>query len=156
MKEYVRDKRSPMPSNEHVSEVMSANAGSNTHPEIRLRQALRRAGHIGYRLHRKDLPGRPDIAFIGPKVAIFVNGCFWHRCPICDLPLPKSNTEFWRSKFDANVKRDAEKCNRLRSEGWVVITVWECQIKKDVDEAVRTISSELGRRKSSEISSIEQ
>lgn len=156
MKEYVRDKRSPMPSNEHVSEVMSANAGSNTHPEIRLRQALRRAGHIGYRLHRKDLPGRPDIAFIGPKVAIFVNGCFWHRCPICDLPLPKSNTEFWRSKFDANVKRDAEKCNRLRSEGWTVITVWECQIEKDVDEAVRTISSELGRRKSSEISSIEQ
>jgi len=86
---YIRDKRSPRPRSEAVSRVMSANRAKDTRPEVALRKALRRAGGRGYRLHYKRVPGRPDIAFVSKRVAVFVNGCYWHRCPKCDLPLPK-------------------------------------------------------------------
>lgn len=72
---------------------------------------------------------RPDIAFVGKKVAIFVHGCFWHRCPRCNYPLPKNNTEFWQTKFERNVARDARKKADLKHLGWKVITVWECELK---------------------------
>jgi DNA mismatch endonuclease (patch repair protein) len=77
---YVRDKRSPVPKNEAVSRVMSANRAKNTKPELLLRKALWQAGARGYRLHYKRVPGRPDISFVSKKVAIFVNGCYWRRC----------------------------------------------------------------------------
>jgi DNA mismatch endonuclease (patch repair protein) len=86
---------------------MRSNKGKNTSPEISMRKALRDNGASGYRLHWK-VPGKPDIAYPGRKIAIFVNGCFWHRCPRCDLPLPKSNTGFWTGKFERNVARDVE------------------------------------------------
>ena len=104
---YIRDKRSPRPRSEAVSRVMSANRAKDTRPEVALRKALRRAGGRGYRLHYKRVPGRPDIAFVSKRVAVFVNGCYWHRCPKCDLPLPKTNTAFWKAKFDANSARDS-------------------------------------------------
>lgn len=81
---YLRDKRSPRPKSETVSRVMSANRAKDTRPEIVLRRMLWQAGARGYRLHHKRLPGRPDIAFVSKRVAIFVNGCYWHHCPKCN------------------------------------------------------------------------
>ena len=93
MAKYVRDKRSPIPSNQHVSKVMSANKAKDTKPEIELRKLLWNNGIRGYRINKKGIPGTPDITISKKRLAIFLNGCFWHRCPHCDLPLPKSNKE---------------------------------------------------------------
>ncbi|HXP50174.1 MAG TPA: very short patch repair endonuclease [Bacteroidia bacterium] len=129
-KKYVRDNRSPTPKSEATSRVMSANKSKNTKPEILLRKTLWAAGIKGYRCNYKKAPGRPDIAFPKRKIAIFVNGCFWHRCPYCKLPLPKNNTEFWKKKFEANVNRDKMKVKSLEREGWKVFIIWECEITK--------------------------
>ena len=87
---YIRDKRSPKPSSKTISKVMSANKAKDTKPELKLRKALWNEGLKGYRLNWKHVPGRPDIAFDGRKIAIFIHGCYRHRCPESDLPLPKS------------------------------------------------------------------
>ncbi len=108
---------------------MSANRAKNTKPELLLRKALWQAGARGYRLHYKRVPGRPDISFVSKKVAIFVNGCYWHRCPKCSYPIPKTNSTFWQTKFENNVARDERKRKELRRHGWKVITVWECDLK---------------------------
>ena len=142
---YIRDKRSPTPANDSVSKVMRANKRRDTGPEIALRRALREAGLSGYRLQWK-VPGRPDIAYPGRKVAIFVNGCFWHRCPRCDLPLPKSNQDHWIPKLQRNKERDSEKRKALEETGWTVITVWGCEIDTEIEAVVRRISRELGDR----------
>src|SRR5436189_740983 len=126
---YIRDKRSPVPKSEAVSRVMSANKAKDTKPELLLRKALWAAGHRGYRLHYKRVPGSPDISFVSKKIAIFVHGCFWHRCPKCNYPLPKTNRKFWKEKFDRNVARDERKKKELRRSGWKVLTVRECEIK---------------------------
>jgi DNA mismatch endonuclease (patch repair protein) len=126
---YLRDKRSPIPKSETVSRVMSANRAKNTKPELLLRKALWHAGARGYRLHYKRVPGRPDISFLSKKVAIFVNGCFWHRCHKCGYTVPKTNTNFWQAKFDKNTAPDKRKRNDLRRLCWKVITVWECDLK---------------------------
>jgi DNA mismatch endonuclease, patch repair protein len=130
---YARDKRSPVPKNETVSRVMSANRPQNTSPEVSLRRALWKAGIRGYRLHNKKLPGRPDISFGAKKVAIFVHGCFWHRCPFCKYKLPKTNTEYWEKKFSRNMARDERHIKELRLAGWRVFVAWECVIKQNVD-----------------------
>ncbi|MCD8207312.1 MAG: very short patch repair endonuclease, partial [Bacteroidales bacterium] len=76
----------------------------------------------------------------GRKIAILVNGCFWHRCPYCNLPLPKDNREFWEKKFADNVERDRRMVEGLEDDGWSVFTVWECQLKKDkVEDTSKTI-----------------
>ena len=108
---------------------MQSNKRANTKPELLVRQRLREAGLTGYRLQWK-VPGRPDIAWPGKKVAIMVNGCFWHRCPHCKLPMPKSNIEYWTIKFEKNVERDARNLKALREAGWKVHIIWECQLKK--------------------------
>ena len=126
------DDRNPSPSSEIVTRVMRANKAKGTEPEVVVRRMLREMGHPGYRLNWKKIPGRPDIAYPGRKVAVFVNGCFWHRCPNCNLPLPKSHTEFWQEKFERNVERDKRKTSELEEMGWTVITIWECEIKKDM------------------------
>lgn len=110
--------------------VMQANKSKNTKPELRVRAALRSAGLSGYRLHWKKAPGKPDICYPGRKIAIFVNGCFWHRCPHCALPLPKSNVDFWMAKFSRNVARDERDQRLLAKEGWTVLVIWECHLKK--------------------------
>jgi len=140
---------SPKASSENVSKVMKKNKAKDTKPELLLRKALWRAGIKGYRLNWKKVPGSPDIAFPGKKIAIFVNGCFWHRCPICKLPLPKTNTEFWTNKFKRNVERDKLKTQRLQELGWTVFTVWECQIKKDLDAQVIKLKSTIDSLSSS-------
>jgi DNA mismatch endonuclease (patch repair protein) len=79
---------------------------------------------------------RPDISYVGKKLAIFVHGCFWHRCPKCSYKLPKTNSAFWQAKFDRNVARDARKAEDLRNIGWTVLTVWECDLKEDLPGVV--------------------
>ncbi len=103
--------------NEAIARSMSGNKGKNTKPELTLRKALWKLGARGYRLHSKSDPGRPDISFPGRKLVIFVNGCYRHRCPHCDLPLPKSNQKFWRDKFDTNIARDEKKTKQLLDLG---------------------------------------
>lgn len=138
---------------EATHHVMQANKSKNTKPELKVRQALREAGLGGYRLHWKKAPGKPDICYPGRRVAIFVNGCFWHRCPHCALPLPKSNVEFWTRKFRRNVSRDERDALLLVEAGWTVLVVWECHLKKDrfagtMADLVRQVrlSESLGKR----------
>lgn len=132
MKKYLRDKRSPKPLNENVSKVMSSNSSKNTKPELMFRKALYNVGIRGYRLNWKKVPGKPDIAFPGRKIAIFVNGCYWHRCSICNLSIPKTNKKFWKAKFKANVLRDKKKEKELLDLGWLVLVFWECEIKANI------------------------
>lgn len=140
---YIRDGRAPIPKDPAISKVMSANRGKDTKPEVALRKVLWNKGIKGYRLHWKKVPGRPDIAFIGKKVAIFVNGCYWHRCPSCKLPAPKTNKVFWKNKFKRNIERDKKKTEVLEKDGWKVLTVWECEIKNKVNKCVNKIKSLL-------------
>ena len=106
---YIRDGRFPLPEKESISITMSSVKSKNTKPEIIVRKALWNYGIKGYRLHWKKAPGRPDIAFPGKKIALFVNGCFWHRCPYCSPLVPKSHSKFSIDKFERNIKRDQEK-----------------------------------------------
>lgn len=109
---------------------MKGNKRSNTKPEQVVRQMLRNQGFPGYRLQWKKCPGHPDIAFPGRKIAIFVNGCFWHRCPVCNLSVPKTNVAYWEAKFARNVERDQRTYQALREEGWTVVVIWEHELKK--------------------------
>ncbi len=129
----------PPPTSEAVSRTMKANRGKDTRPELALRGALWNAGIRGYRVHLKGIPGRPDIAFPATRLALFVHGCFWHRCPRCDLPLPKSNTEFWRRKFELNKERDERKRRALEELGWTVQVFWECELKEEPDRCTRKV-----------------
>ena len=132
-----------MPLNENVSRVMSSNKAKNTKPELKLRKALFSDGVRGYRLNWKKVPGKPDIAFPGRKISIFINGCYWHRCPHCELPLPKTNTEFWKEKFDKNIKRDKKKEKELLDLGWTVLVFWECKIKTNIKDCINKIKVNL-------------
>jgi DNA mismatch endonuclease (patch repair protein) len=101
----------------------------NTKPEMIARRALHRLG-FRFRLHRSDLPGSPDIVLPKYRTAIFVHGCFWHRHPGCrKATTPKTRREFWVRKFEQNVSRDRRNENDLRSAGWEVLTVWECETR---------------------------
>ena len=113
------------------SRMMSGIRGRDTKPEITLRRLLHRAG-LRFRLHSRDLPGRPDVVFPWRKAAIFVHGCFWHRhegCHWCSTPA--SNSDFWSAKFGRNVERDAEAIAELHAIGWRTATVWECALRGD-------------------------
>lgn len=140
---YLRDGRAPVPKDPRTSALMSRIRSKDTGPELILRHLLRNAGYTGYRLHYKRAPGRPDIAFVGLRVAVFVHGCFWHSCPHCQPPRPKTNTKFWHNKLDTNQVRDQRKCRELRSAGWQVITVWECQLRKRPISQLRRVERSL-------------
>ncbi|MAM39785.1 MAG: very short patch repair endonuclease [Erythrobacter sp.] len=114
-------------SREKRSEVMSRVRSKDTRPELIVRRSLHRSG-LRFRLHRRDLPGQPDIVLPSRKVVVFVHGCFWHRHPGCRrATMPASRTEFWKAKFDATVKRDAKAVCALEAAGWTVLVVWECE-----------------------------
>ncbi len=147
-KSYTRDGRAPLPVNERTAYTMSRIKGKNTKPEIRFRKALWHAGMKGYRLHYKKAPGKPDIAFPGRKLAIFIHGCYWHRCPHCKPSFPKSHTAFWEEKFRKNVERDERKRKALEEAGWTVLTIWECQIKKQMEEMVEEVRKAYDARPS--------
>lgn len=103
----------------------------DTRPELVVRKLCRELGHGGYRLHRKDLPGKPDIAFIGKKLAIFVHGCFWHGHNCSGrIRLPKSRQDYWLPKIKRNCARDTENLAVLTESGWRVSVIWECETKK--------------------------
>lgn len=138
---YIRDGRAPIPLRESTSRAMSANKGKNTKPEIRFRKLLYTMGGRGYRIHKKGILGRPDIVFTRRKIAIFINGCFWHRCPHCNPPIPKTHLNFWQEKFSKNVNRDKIIEEGLISQGWRVYIIWECQIKNEI--FLTTIISEI-------------
>src|SRR5437868_5010041 len=106
---------------------MSRIRSQNTNPEVRVRQMLYALG-FRFRLHRKDLPGKPDIVLPKYRIVIFVHGCFWHQHSGCiDCSNPKTNTNYWRPKLLANLKRDRKHRRRLRGLGWNSIVIWECQ-----------------------------
>lgn len=112
---------------------MSRIRGKHTRPEVAVRRALHRLG-FRFRLHRPDLPGRPDLVLPRHQTAVLVHGCFWHRHPGCrDATTPKSNVEFWEAKFVRNVARDAEIERALAAAGWRVLTIWECETANGED-----------------------
>lgn len=101
----------------------------DTQPEFVLRKAVSGAGFRGYRLHYK-LTGKPDIVFPGRKIAIFIDGCFWHKCPGC-FTQPQTNKSFWTEKIGSNVKRDKIVNTELRKKGWKVLRIWEHDLKNE-------------------------
>ena len=119
---------------EQRSRNMSAIKSKNTKPEIAVRRLLHSMGYR-FRLHRKDLPGSPDIVLPKYKTVIFVHGCFWHRHKNCKYAsTPKTRQEFWEAKFRENINRDKLNQENLSSKGWKIIVVWECEINdKDFD-----------------------
>lgn len=120
--------------------MMAGIRGKNTKPELKLRHALFAAG-FRYRLHRRDLPGSPDMVFPKHRAVLFVHGCFWHRHEGCRYTtIPKSNGEFWRLKFEGNVRRDSRNVVLLREAGWRICIVWECALKRSVPKTAEAVS----------------
>lgn len=108
---------------------MSLVRAKNTKPELLVRRLVHGLGYR-YRLHRRTLPGTPDLVFPGRDKVIFVHGCFWHRHRGCELArMPKSRLEFWVPKLEGNAQRDARDVRALRRLGWSVMTIWECQLR---------------------------
>lgn len=132
-------------SSQYRSEMMSRVKKKDTTPEVRVRRFLH---HLGYRfrLHRKDLPGKPDIVLPRLRSVIFVNGCFWHchECPKGTLK-PATNREFWLPKLGANQERDARRQRELEAIGWKVIVIWECETKTD-SKLRQVVFERLGAR----------
>ena len=117
-------------SKEKRSEVMGKIKSKNTKPELLVRQYLFRAG-FRFRIHNKTLPGTPDIVLKKHKTAILINGCFWHGHENCKtFKMPRTNVEFWTSKIERNISNDQKNISILRQQGWKVIVIWECQLKK--------------------------
>ena len=129
----------PPPSSPATTNVMKANKAKDTSPELILRKSLISSGLGGYRLSFKNVPGRPDICYPGKKIAIFVHGCFWHRCSKCNLPMPKSNVGYWVEKFRRNKERDMRKRKELEGMGWDVLELWECDLKENPIKATERV-----------------
>ncbi|HBR21063.1 MAG TPA: very short patch repair endonuclease [Nitrospiraceae bacterium] len=113
---------------------MSRIKGRDTKPEIRFRKLLFKKGLRGYRLHYRLL-GKPDIVFPNRKIIIFIDGCFWHKCPMCFIK-PETRTEFWMKKINSNVKRDRKVNKILTNEGWTVLRFWEHDIKQEPERII--------------------
>lgn len=124
------------------SRMMSGIRGKNTKPELVVRQALHAKG-FRYRLHRKDLAGKPDITLPRYNAVIFINGCFWHGHSCHLFKWPKTRPEFWRSKIGANQERDRKSINALLDQGWRVFILWECSIKNARSEALAPVIDDL-------------
>lgn len=117
---------------------MSQIRGKDTKPEMLVRKFLHNRG-FRYRLHDKNLPGKPDLVFNKIKTVIFIHGCFWHGHENCKyFKLPKSKTEWWQNKIKGNKMNDRENYERLISLGWKILTIWECELKPKVRERTLT------------------
>jgi DNA mismatch endonuclease, patch repair protein len=124
------ERRDDFPTDPKRSALMARVRGRNTKPELAVRRVSHELG-FRFRLHRRDLPGTPDLVFSRLKKIILVHGCFWHRHKGCGrATTPKTRREFWVSKFDANIARDAKTTAALRRLGWSVLVVWECETRK--------------------------
>lgn len=121
---------------------MSRIRGKDTKPEIAVRSMLHRMGYR-FRLHRNDLPGRPDIVLPSRNTVILVHGCYWHRHPGCKHAYsPKSRVNFWEKKFAENVERDGRNIESLEEIGWKVLVVWECELRNP-DKLANRLKNEL-------------
>ena len=116
---------------------MSHIRAKNTGPEVKLRKLLFAEGIRGYRIHY-NLPGKPDIIFTKKKIAIFIDGCFWHRCPVC-FQQPETRKEFWMKKIQSNVERDKKVNALLKNQEWKVIRIWEHEIRKNPEKCIKNI-----------------
>jgi DNA mismatch endonuclease, patch repair protein len=126
------------------SKLMGKIRHKNTKPEILLRKGLYKIGKR-YRIHTSSLPGRPDVVFPKKKVAIFVNGCFWHGHENCiDGRTPKTNSLFWEEKFKKNKERDQRNYESLSQMGWQVLIFWECQVERELPQVINEICMRLG------------
>jgi DNA mismatch endonuclease, patch repair protein len=137
----------PRPTSAAVSATMRGNRSKNTRPELAVRRLLFGLGYR-YRLHRRDIPGCPDIAFLGRKKLIFVHGCFWHQHPGKRCPLrthPRSNVYYWQLKLRRNRSRDQAIHRILKRTGWTVTVVWECETQ-NTRALVKRLSAFLKRR----------
>jgi DNA mismatch endonuclease (patch repair protein) len=129
---------------EERSRLMSKIRGKDTKPELLVRSMLHRAGYR-FSLHRKDLPGKPDIVLRKYKTVVFVHGCFWHCHKGCkSAHLPKSNSAFWKRKLERNVANDSRHQAKLAEMGWNVVVVWECELK-DPEAVLTQLMAELSR-----------
>lgn len=124
-------------SNKQRSYNMSRILGRNTGPEITLRQLLYSKGLRGYRL-RSKLLGKPDVVFNRYKLVIFIDGCFWHKCPKCFVQ-PQTRKLFWKTKINNNVERDRKINQKLKKIGWTVIRLWEHEVNKNPDKCLNKI-----------------
>ena len=125
---------------------MSKVASKNTQQELFIRKLIHSMGYR-FRLHRKDLSGKPDLVFPKYNKVIFVHGCFWHRHQGCKYAYtPKSRVDFWGQKFEGNVMRDKNNLSLLKKTGWLPIVVWECEIKHNADAVLGRVSGILQRR----------
>jgi DNA mismatch endonuclease (patch repair protein) len=122
---------------------MSRIKGKDTKPELLLRSMLHKEG-FRFRIHDKNLPGKPDIVLPRYHTVIFVNGCFWHRHSGCKYAYtPKSRQDFWSKKFEGTIQRDVEKENKLKSMGWKVLTAWECELKQCPNTVLENLATEI-------------
>ena len=122
------------------SRMMAGIRGKNTRPEILLRSALHERG-LRYRLHRKDLPGRPDLVFPRYRAVVFVNGCFWHGHGCHLFRWPTTRQTFWKEKISRNIERDERNNGALLTQGWRVATVWECAMKGPMRSRIDDIAN---------------
>lgn len=133
------------------SRVMSKVRGrGNKSTERRFCAALSAMGARGWRKH-PPVYGKPDIAFPDERVAVFLDGCFWHRCPVCQRPMPKSNAEYWERKIGRNVERDTQYTLTLRRQGWSVVRVWEHEIRESPRACVERVMKKVKARAKSGI-----
>ncbi|MGA7887129.1 MAG: DNA mismatch endonuclease Vsr, partial [Acidobacteriaceae bacterium] len=130
---------------EQRSRNMAAIRSANTRPEMRVRSALHRLG-FRFRLHRKDLPGRPDIVLPKHRTVVFVHGCFWHchRCKYGSV-IPATRAVFWAAKRGGNVDRDRRNAAALRKLGWRVLVLWECEVRTEEATFARLKKFQIGR-----------
>lgn len=124
---------------EKRSQIMAAVKGCNTSIELKVRKALHRLGYR-FRLSNKHIPGNPDLTFRTARVAVFVNGCFWHghSCKR-GKRIPGANHEYWETKIKRNKERDTRVCKELEAAGWSVCTIWECQLNRGIEEVERAL-----------------
>ena len=120
------------------SRMMSGIKGKNTKPEIVIRQRLHARGYR-FRLHRKDLPGSPDIVLPKHRAVVLINGCFWHGHQCRLFKWPKTRPEFWRKKIEGNIRRDQQNLSELKRMGWRACLLWECEIKGANEEHLNTV-----------------
>lgn len=131
-----------------ISDLMKRVKRKDTSLEMAVRCALYKNGIRGYRVNFEKLPGKPDIVFIKYRIAIFVHGCFWHSCSICNKSITKQNSSFWENKMKKNVNRDEKVTTLLQNLGYNVLVIWEHDVKNDLNLVIRSILSSLEEARS--------